>query len=1056
MGTEGWCPVLTPVLLLALLLSLFLPATQQEVHAQLVPSPFHYSGAWDTPDDLVIVGIHPFNWVERNLERFFKEVAPSLHIQFLDRATGFMESWTWRDPYINTAMIRMAKEMGIQLATNLILTPIPPPASVTTYWELPDGSTRDAVRACGGRDLEGRLVYHGDGTHLTFSLSCPGWFNHLTNSVYKILDRGVDHVDIDNIIVSPFVFGGDFSPWTLSRFREHLLSKKSDLLAKLGIDDVHSFNITEYVSPRVHVPSRGILLIVDPRMPFREPEIEALTSFVEGGGALFVQAESMSVDILNKLLTRFGLMLIKADILSLNPLWDVGSFETRVLNQSHPITRGIESITLNWAVPVVDLAGRSVAIVQTGADTWLDLNHNWVKDPDEPNGPFNVMVATVYGRGRVVVMGDRSQDAGAFYSHRLLIEKALRWLVGGEVKDGMELVLDRSKHEWATTFPDIAEKIAPDPLWVLYTGFKQLAESLGFKFVESGEPPLFPDDPMLREFVKFQHLEHVAFIKSLSENIKKYVRERYGRDVFVFGNLWIGGSPPHLFDGTAILATTLSPYLDIIQIEGGYPTFPPVVRYALMYRMGHAMAEFRKPVWQHIAFYGREWLDKKVDYTKVMLIALEVASAYANGAVKELDLAGWPGECLVGFTPGCGGKLVGGVVVYPDMTVPGEVKRLTDFIWGNRYLLTGYKPFAKIAIVYSIPSFLWRWYPALGIHPYKSQQELAGVADMLQFLNIPYDILIFGHPELYSDTFHLNRLMSYDAIILPAITHISDNQLRAIQNYLKSGGKVILTGGYPVYDEENNPLPKTVAEEIRKLLSNNGTNVLHLRERIGETWYGNMLSEYREMARFQHILKEFRKSVESFTGPPPVRLENYQGIVEAGILRKGGTYVVHIINYNYNVASDSFRQLRGVKLYLDSRTFGLPQKVTWLTPEEGPAILTPSLEGSYMVLELPDIHYWGLVVINPPEIKTATTTKTHTALHTTTHTEYSTQTIPLTIETTTTKIMTTTTTDTITRTENAATAYLPIIYTVTAAVALAYIINRWTRPRRQQARGVPG
>jgi hypothetical protein len=125
MGTEVWCPVLTPVLLLALLLSLFLPATQQEVHAQLVPSPFHYSGAWDNPDDLVIVGIHPFNWVERNLERFFKEVAPSLHIQFLDRATGFMESWTWRDPYINTAMIRMAKEMGIQLATNLILTPIP-------------------------------------------------------------------------------------------------------------------------------------------------------------------------------------------------------------------------------------------------------------------------------------------------------------------------------------------------------------------------------------------------------------------------------------------------------------------------------------------------------------------------------------------------------------------------------------------------------------------------------------------------------------------------------------------------------------------------------------------------------------------------------------------------------------------------------------------------------------------------------------------------------------------------------------------------------------------
>jgi hypothetical protein len=345
---------------------------------------------------------------------------------------------------------------------------------------------------------------------------------------------------------------------------------------------------------------------------------------------------------------------------------------------------------------------------------------------------------------------------------------------------------------------------------------------------------------------------------------------------------------------------------------------------------------------------------------------------------------------------------------------------------------------------------LWRWYPALSIHPYKSQQELAGVADMLQFLNIPYDILIFGHPELYNDTFHLNRLMSYDAIILPAVTHISINQIRVLQNYIKSGGKVILTGGYPVYDEENNPLPKTVAEELRKLLSNNGTNVLHLRERIGEIWYGNMLAGYREMGRFQHILEEFRKSVESFTGPPPVRLKNYQGIVETSILRKGGTYVVHIINYNYNITNDSFRQLRGVRLYLDSRTFGFTQRVTWLTPGDGPTTLSPSLEGNYMVLELPEIHYWGLVVINPPEIKTTTTTKISTALHTTTHTEYSTLTMPLTIEATTTKILTTTTTNTITRTENAAAAYLPILYTVTAAVALAYIINRLTRSRRQQ------
>lgn len=954
-------------LMVILALSVFIEA---KTSSQNQPSPLNM-------DELAVIGIHPLNWIENDLETFLKDTARKLHIQFLDRATGFMEGPYWRHPYVNDYMVKLAKESGIPLGSYMILTPIPPPLHMSSAWPDPYGRLKEAVEVCGGRDLEGTLIYHSDRVHVTMSVSCPPWLDHFVSSAQKILEAGVYAIDVDNIANAPFAFGGDFSDWAVYRFREHLIEKYGQEAAQLGIGNLTGFDIREYVIPRLNVMG-DILVIAAPTVNFSREEIEQIVEFVSNGGGLLVQAESMSASYLNALLQRFGLSVSNANILSQNPLWDSGSFEARRMNRSHPITKELDRLVLNWAVAIDTNRPDAIALVETDELTWLDLDMDLRRSPAEPTGPFKVVVALEQGKGRVVVIGDRSQDS-MFWSFDPLIRKTLSWLAKGHAGSRL-VVFDETKNEYATLSAERAMKLDPNhPEWVFFGEFKKLAEFMGFKVMETGRPPSFPEDAVLREFVKFQHMELVRFVRNFVERVKLYGKEVLGRDVPIYGNQFLGGGPiVQAVGDTSLDSIILSPYLDLIQVEGSWPTLPPINRYTLIYRIAHAMAEHKKPVWQHIAFYGSKWLDAGVDYTKARLIALEIAAAYANGVIKELDLAGWPGACLLKYESECRSpiKLAGGVVVLPNMTVPEEVRKIVDFIWENRGLLVGFKPYSKVALVYSIPSLLWNWFPALKVRPTLLLQEIVGVADILQNLHVPFDVVIFGHPELYDDSFHLKRMKAYDVVILPLVTHLSRYQVEAIRSYVKSGGRIVFTHGLPIYDEEHNPLSPELKQAIDSLLQAYPDRVIFLKEPVGNIWYENLVSGYAEYDRYRSYLKLVEDALARLGMRPLVRLEGIQGLVEVSVLSKGMTFAVHIVNYNYEISHDEFKEQNGLRLYVDLSAVGLPLDVTWLSPEGFAVSLSPSVEDRYLVFDLPRVNYWGLLVLNKPNTMTVTTTKT--------------------------------------------------------------------------------
>ncbi len=907
-------------------------------------------------DELSIVAVHPFNWIERNKQLFWDRIVEQLHIEFLDRATGFMEWRYWYEPYVDSLTIAYARKKGVITGSYMILTPIPP-IPEPTYTD-PYGNTKPFQQVAGGTDLNGILVFHPDRLHMTVSVSCPQWEEHFISSAEKILDKGLDAIDIDNIAVSPFAFGGDFSEWSVYMFRNYLTSRFTrEELASMGVSDVEKFDIRNYVIGRIdaNMINADILVIAAPKTGFQNVEVEAIKSYVEKGGGLLLQIEPDGCHIANWLSKEFGVTVKCGNLVSSRHLWDHGSFEVHNVNHEHEVTRGIDSLIWNWGVALVVKNPNVVVLAQTDEDSWIDSNNNLLKDSNEERGPFPVIVGLEYGKGRVIIHGDRTQDS-IFDSYKVFLSNALLWLGKGDLS-GKSLIFDELHLEEATLSGERARSLNPHhPEWYFYSRFSALATGLGLNVTSTGTPPGFPQDRILREYAKFLHMELIRFINNFAKEVKEYGRNKYGKNVPVYGNQWLGS----LYDDTflrdiSLDSILLSPYLDLIQIEVIPSTFPPRNRLTLAYRFGHAMAQNSKPVWIQGAFYS-DLGYKELDYRKVNLTILGIAEAYANGAIKELDLAGWPGV-----------PPFAGVVVLPNMSVPKKVQELLDFIWGYRKLLVGFKPYSKIALVYSIPSFLWNTFPAFGVFPDDQRYELIGLADMLQRLHFPYDIIIFGHPDLMDDAYYLDRLKNYELVIFPHVSDISAMQIETIDNFVKRGGKVIFTGGIPLYDQDHNSLTQEEQSRLNRIVFEYHNRVILIEDLLGCEWYRNLIEDYSEKERYSSTLNKFESLLNNLIERPLLIAPSLPSSVEVNILKKGDTVSIHFINYQYSLKTDEFQKINGTQILIDATIVGKIDNVTFLSP-----MLTEQLkfdyEGQYVSIMLPSLDCWGFVVINKPKI----------------------------------------------------------------------------------------
>lgn len=275
-------------------------------------------------------------------------------------------------------------------------------------------------------------------------------------------------------------------------------------------------------------------------------------------------------------------------------------------------------------------------------------------------------------------------------------------------------------------------------------------------------------DPILQEYIRFQFIAHTNALADLKSGIDRSAK-RYGRDdVALVGNQ--AGA-----QGYRILASLHSQTVDAVWIEASTPQQPcygqPRNAISTMsYKVSESTGNFKKPVWlmQYAAAAFGEG--------KRLPLQLSAAEAYANGGVPILAYS---------------------VPIWRDANFNSKdwktYAQVAQFAGKNRGLFIDRQRVADVGLVYSITSTFWRQFSSLGTD-LEHTDNLYASARLLEDYKIPYEVITFGHPDVFDDQVALDRLDRYKTVVLPEVDCISNRQVKALIDFVQRGGKLVLWG----------------------------------------------------------------------------------------------------------------------------------------------------------------------------------------------------------------------------------------------------------------------
>lgn len=449
-------------------------------------------------------------------------------------------------------------------------------------------------------------------------------------------------------------------------------------------------------------------------------------------------------------------------------------------------------------------------------------------------------------------------------------------------------------------------------------------------------------DPIVGAWIKFSYRTLLNFHQELSAHAKQYGRKVGKPYVPYFGNLHLGHPLGQL--NLANPSVILGQVMDIIQIES-VPAVPPL-RLTTLYKVGLAMGGYRKPVWGlHQPYYGYDYEPKLplgADRSYEKLLELYVAEAYAAGAVPEIDLGGWPGMP----------SPYGLFVTEDGHSLPGVVRYL-DFVSEHQDIFLGARPSSEVALVYSIPTFMWHDQSLWGIGHEDQTAAFVGFARAMEESQIPYDVLILGHPEVWDDAQALESLSRYKTVVLPFVDCIDDAQLEAIKRFAEAGGNPIAVGALPVRDEDY---------VLRKEPALTQTNVP-----LGKLKFvplSTLTEYYQNSIRDAHFDPDNRKRIVSPFANARQVTTNASQDVGINIFNQGSRTIVHLVNYAYDPETDRIEPKKNISLKIRVPAGAQLTRVESLSPDSEETDRLGFLsEGEFTSFIVPELRIWNTITI---------------------------------------------------------------------------------------------
>lgn len=430
------------------------------------------------------------------------------------------------------------------------------------------------------------------------------------------------------------------------------------------------------------------------------------------------------------------------------------------------------------------------------------------------------------------------------------------------------------------------------------------------------------EPPVMSEYQKFRTLSHLHnFIRFYKD--AKLLAARVGREYDVHGNQ--GGG----FIGPNPYQVALADFVDTVWFESSGLSSYDVFKYgwnnawgAFRYTMGQAMTRGERPFMSMTRFHKHT----------PDIVEHEMAEACAGGGVLFVNQQHFEKE--------------------PDLQA--KLTEYFRFRHAHRALFAnpGKRPYAQVALAYSIPTFLFRSYQYAGESP--PNTDLSGMARALFEGHIPFDVVILNHPEIHPDPVTLDGLKRYKLVILPSLECLTDAQIDLFTRYLRAGGTLGLIGQSGIRTEDNLPRKQPPldtwrdAGQVVELLP--GRHFLNVRIKESE--------ETRELTRT--AIAAVRKALGGKTildGDLPRMLWAWAWQHE------GGFVSFHFVNYAINFESGKATPTPPMKVRLR-----LPEAVpfedaAWLTPDGSRQPVTMMVDDATVTVALPPVRVYGVLVM---------------------------------------------------------------------------------------------
>lgn len=451
---------------------------------------------------------------------------------------------------------------------------------------------------------------------------------------------------------------------------------------------------------------------------------------------------------------------------------------------------------------------------------------------------------------------------------------------------------------------------------------KEYLANNGLEPYETDDPAV---DPVYREFTLFQHKGAKSFHEELFDTVRQDLPselESAGTEVVALQ--WTENLRP--------IDVYVSDSLDSISIESN-PTVPPYYPNDIAVKIGRVLGRFEKPVRHNQpmteAFDTTQGLDP--DKTYPTLLQLQAAQTYANGGRPNIEvtaLGGHSAEQMVNNW------------METDGSIDDDLQNFLDFVRARERFLTDVEEgMNNVAMVLSLPTTLWRRAPGWDQYIPEHAEEFREVAAILRREHIPYDVIVLDYPALWEASEELERLKTYEHLILPDITCISDPHLRAIEDAVELDTTVIVTGGIPTRSENYEP-----RDDVDELSQSDGVIVID--EEVRDDGTGEGDSELH--ATLSSLDKQVQLDVD--------------GDVMVNMFENSGRVVIHLVNFDYDEESDSTTVRENLEITVNDLPFP-PETVYYFTPRSENE-LEPSINADSMSIEVPELNVWGIIVVS--------------------------------------------------------------------------------------------